>query len=495
MRGVHTVEEVRAAEAAALTDSSGADLMLRAAAGLAVTCAELLTGHAGGVYGRKVVLLVGVGNNGGDALYCGARLADRGAQVSIVPVGAAMHLAGAEEATRRGARVVEVSDAGPQIAAADLVVDGMLGIGGKGDLREPARALAGLATDSDALVVAVDLPSGVDADTGTADDTAVWADVTVTFGLMKAGLLLQPGAMHAGLVELVDIGLVAHAVVPSISCLDNDDVAGMLPHPAPLDHKYRLGVAGMVAGSSAYPGAAVLAVGGASNTKPGLVRYVGEAAEHVVAAWPSAIVSRGSVRDAGRVQAWGVGPGLGLSDDAVRAVTEVLAEPVPVVVDADGLTLVARDVDLVRQRSPETVLTPHATEFARIAPDLDPGRDAVTAARTLAARLGCTVLLKGATTVVAAADGQVRLNLTGTPWLATGGTGDVLTGVVTALLSSGLGGFDAASVGAYLHGVAGRIAADGAATTADAVARALPDALRVVQRPQPADPCRGGCPR
>ena len=485
MRGVHSVDEVRAAEVTALA-SAGADLMLRAATGLAATCAELLAGHAGGVYGRRVVLLVGSGNNGGDALFCGAQLADRGARVSVVPVADSMHAAGAAEAVRRGARVVDVAGAESELVAADLVVDGILGIGGRGDLREPARALAALATDSDALVVAVDLPSGVDADTGAADDSAVWADVTVTFGLMKPGLLLQPGAMHAGLVELVDIGLVEHAVVPSMSCLDNDDVAGLLPHPGPLDHKYSLGVAGLVAGSPAYAGAAVLAVGGAVSATPGLVRYVGAAAADVVTAWPSAIVSRGSIHDAGRVQAWGIGPGLGLDDVARQALDEVLREPLPAVVDADALTLLAGDLDLVRHRSAETVLTPHATEFARIAPDLDPTSSAggvVTAARTLAARLGCTVLLKGATTVVAAPDGQVRFNLTGTPWLATGGTGDVLTGVVTALLASGLGGFDAASAGAYLHGIAGRIASDGAPTTADAVARALPAAVRAVQHP------------
>ncbi len=153
--------------------------------------------------------------------------------------------------------------------------DGILGIGGKGGLREPAASLAELATSSDAIVVAVDLPSGVDADTGAANDDAIWADVTVTFGLMKPGLLLAPGSIHAGLLELVDIGLGEDAVVPSITCLDASDVAGILPRPGPLDHKYSQGVTGVVAGSDRYPGAAVLAVSGALHAKAGLTRYVG----------------------------------------------------------------------------------------------------------------------------------------------------------------------------------------------------------------------------
>ncbi len=483
MQGVHTVEEVRSAEEAALARTEIGELMMRAATGLARTCAELLSLHRGGVYGASVVLLVGTGNNGGDALFAGAALARRGARVEAVPTGAVMHEAGVRALLRAGGRVLPVEDAAAAIDCADLVIDGILGIGGKGALREPAATLAEAATASDAVVVAVDLPSGVDADTGVAADGAVWADVTVTFELMKPGLLLPPGAMHAGMLELVDIGIGADAVVPSIGCLQAADVAALLPHPAPVDHKYSLGVVGIAAGSERYPGAAVLAVGGALQTKPGLVRYLGAAAADVVRAWPPAIASNGSIAEAGRVQAWGVGPGLGLEGDALNRLTEVLQEPVPVVVDADGLTLLASHPDLLRERAAPTVLTPHAREFARLAPDLAVEDDPISAVRTLAARMRCTVLLKGSTTVVAHEDGQVRLNLTGTPWLATGGTGDVLTGVIAALLSGGVAPLEAASTGAFVHGLAGRLAADGAPTTSSAVVAALPDALRAVTRP------------
>ena len=227
----------------------------------------------------------------------------------------------------------------------------------------------------------------------------------------------------------------------------------------------------------------MLAVGGALLTKGGLVRYVGAAAPSVVSEWPSAVVSTGLLEDAGRVQAWGVGPGMGVDDSARHRLAEVLGQDVPVVVDADGLRMVADSPELVRGRRAPTVLTPHANEFARLAPDGHADHDALMSVRTLAARLGCTVLLKGATTVVADEDGQVRLNQTGTPRLATGGTGDVLTGVVAALLAAGLSGLDAASAGAFVHGLAGRLAAEGAPTTADAVARAIPDALAAVTRP------------
>jgi hydroxyethylthiazole kinase-like uncharacterized protein yjeF len=211
-----------------------------------------------------------------------------------------------------------------------------------------------------------------------------------------------------------------------------------------------------------------------------MVRYVGQAADLVVEAFPSAIVSSGSIADAGRVQAWGVGPGLGVGDDVQQVVVDVLATDLPVVADADALTFLATQPQLLRSRSAPTVVTPHAGEFARLAPDLDLAADPTGAAIELASRLGCTVLVKGSTTIIATTDGQVRLNLTGTPWLATGGTGDVLTGVIAALLSGGASALDAASAGAFLHGIAGRLASDGAPTTSATVGTALADAIRAV---------------
>ncbi|MFZ0325030.1 MAG: NAD(P)H-hydrate dehydratase [Actinomycetes bacterium] len=482
MRPAHEVAAVRAAEAAMMRTVDAAVLMDRAAVGLARSCATLLAG-VGGVYGARVALLVGSGNNGGDALVAGAALALRGAQVCALPVSDRVHERGARALIRAGGRVVR--DDGEQdavLGCADLVVDGVLGIGGRGGLRGRAAELAARANDSSALVVAVDLPSGVDADTGAAADESVWADLTVTFGTVKPGLLVTPAALQVGLLECVDIGLSPWLPDASVFELDADDVARLWPTPGPEDDKYSQGVVGIAAGSAQFPGAAVLAVAGATRARSGLVRYAGPVAAEVVRSAAQTVVVEGLPSSAGRVQAWVVGPGLGLDGDAGVRLDDTLAQPVPVVVDADGLTLLAerlaQDVDLLRRRAAATVLTPHAGELVRLAADLDPDGDRLAAARTLASRTGATVLLKGFTTVVADPEGRVLVNPTGTPWLAEGGTGDVLSGVIGALLASGLDAPVAAAAAAFVHGLAARIVADGASTTPQDIAKALPDAVR-----------------
>ncbi|MET7696050.1 NAD(P)H-hydrate dehydratase [Streptomyces sp. NPDC005485] len=477
MRTAYSVETVRAAERELMARLPEGALMQRAAAGLAAACADLL----GRVYGSRVVLLVGSGDNGGDALYAGARLARRGAGVSAVLLAPERtHGEGLTALRRAGGRVVKPGAAEALMQRADLVVDGIVGIGGKGGLRPEAAPLAELAADARAAVVAVDLPSGVEADTGEVRGAALPADLTVTFGTHKPGLLIDPAREYAGAVRLVDIGLrSALSAEPDLEALQHADVAELLPEPGAASDKYRRGVVGVVAGSARYPGAAVLAVAGALHGGAGAVRYVGSAAEAVIARFPETLVSDGSPAKAGRVQAWVVGPGLG---DGTGA-DEVLASDVPVLVDADGLR--GLDADAVRARRAPTLLTPHAGEAAAL---LGVPRERVEAARLdsvreLAARYGATVLLKGSTTLVADADrGPVRVNPTGTPWLATAGSGDVLSGLAGALLAAGLDARDAGSVAAYLHGLAGRYAADGAPLTASGIAGALPDAWRDVQR-------------
>ncbi|NGO76907.1 NAD(P)H-hydrate dehydratase, partial [Streptomyces sp. YC504] len=453
MRTAHNVETVRAAERALMAQLPEGALMQRAAAGLAAACADLL----GRVYGSRVVLLVGSGDNGGDALYAGARLARRGAGVTAVLLAPERTHAGGLAAVRAaGARVVAAGDAGPVIARADLVMDGIVGIGGKGGLRPDAAQLASLVRESGAVVVAVDLPSGVGADTGEVAGDAVRADVTVTFGAYKPGLLIDPARSYAGAVRLVDIGLSlpsgpSASSGPELEALQYEDVAGLLPSPTASSDKYRRGVVGIAAGSATYPGAAVLAVAGALRGGAGAVRYVGPAADAVLARFPETLVHAGPPSAAGRVQAWVVGPGIG--DDAAR-VADVLAQDVPVLVDADGLRLA--DPAVLRARTALTVLTPHAGEAAAL---LGVSRESVETARLssvrrLASEFSATVLLKGSTTLVApAGGGPVRVNPTGTAWLATAGSGDVLSGLSGALLSAGLSGVDAASVGAYLHGL------------------------------------------
>ncbi|WP_369189774.1 NAD(P)H-hydrate dehydratase [Streptomyces sp. R08] len=476
MRTAYSVETVRTAEQALMARLPEGTLMQRAAAGLAVACAQLL----GRVYGSRVVLLVGSGDNGGDALYAGARLARRGAAVVAVLLAPdRTHPGGFAALLRAGGRTVAAVDAEDTVLRADLVLDGIVGIGGKGGLRPDAARLATLAGDSGALVVAVDLPSGVEADSGEVRGAAVRADVTVTFGAHKPGLLIDPAREYAGSVRLVDIGLDAELPAePDLEALQHADVARLLPVPSAESDKYRRGVVGIAAGSGRYPGAAVLAVAGALRGGAGAVRYVGPAADAVIARFPEVLVSDGGPLKAGRVQAWVVGPGAG--DDAATVADVVTAE-VPVLIDADGLRLA--DADAVRARRAPTLMTPHAGEAAAL---LGVDRGVVEGARLesvreLAGRYGATVLLKGSTTLVAdSGGGAVRVNSTGTGWLATAGSGDVLSGLAGSLLASGLSAFDAGSVGAYLHGLAGRLAAEGAPVGAHDVAEGVRGAWRDV---------------
>jgi hydroxyethylthiazole kinase-like uncharacterized protein yjeF len=382
------------------------------------------------------------------------------------------------------------AEAEAEIAAADLVVDGLVGIGGRGGLREPHARLAALASAASAPVVAVDLPSGVDADTGAVPGPAVRADVTVTFGTHKPGLFVDPGATHAGVVEAVDIGIADDLPAPRLVVPRADDVAALLPRPDAESDKYRRGVLGMAVGSQRYPGAAVLAVGGALRGGAGLVRYAGhrDAVTEVLHRWPEVVASQLDPVDpvAGlpvRVNAWVIGPGRGLHPVAAMELEAVLDTTLPVLVDADGITLLSRNPDLVRARTAPTLLTPHAGELARLLPGAD--RAAIEARRLefatrAAEEYGCTVLLKGSTTIVAEPGHPAVANPTGTPLLATAGSGDVLSGLAGALLAGGLAARDAALCAAYLHGLAARLAHDGAPISASDLVTALPAAFRAV---------------
>ncbi|MEU3956570.1 NAD(P)H-hydrate dehydratase [Streptomyces achromogenes] len=476
MRTAYSVETVRAAERALMARLPEGALMQRAAAGLAAACAGLL----GRVSGSRVVLLVGSGDNGGDALYAGARLARRGAGVTAVLLAPERtHAAGLAALRRAGGRTVTADRGEEAIARARLVVDGIVGIGGKGGLRPDAARLAEAVARSGAAVVAVDLPSGVDADTGEVRGAALRADLTVTFGAYKPGLLVDPAREYAGVVRFVGIGIEPPTADAVLQALQHADVARLLPTPQAESDKYRRGVVGIAAGSARYPGAAVLAVSGALRGGAGAVRYVGPAGDAVLARFPETLVSDAGPAKAGRVQAWVTGPGAG--DDAATVI-EVLAADVPVLLDADGLRLADRDT--VRGRTAPTLMTPHAGEAAAL---LGVRREEVEAARLgavreLAARYRATVLLKGSTTLVAGpGGGPVRVNPTGTPWLATAGSGDVLSGLAGSLLAAGLDPLDAGSAAAYLHGLAGRFAAQGAPVGAHDVAARIPEAWRNVR--------------
>ncbi|HEX6148684.1 bifunctional ADP-dependent NAD(P)H-hydrate dehydratase/NAD(P)H-hydrate epimerase [Nocardioides sp.] len=452
MRRAHTVEQVRAAEAALMATLPEGALMQQAATGLAHAVIDFL----GGAYGRRVVLLVGPGNNGGDALYAGAALARRGAWVEAWLLSERVHEGGLAALRRAGGRVGEPRED----TRADAAVDGIVGIGGRPGLRPDA--VAALDRLDGVPIVAVDTPSGVDVDTGEVAGPHVRATLTVTFGTDKVAHLVDPAASACGVTHLVDLGLTLPE--PAVEALQPTDVRRLLPRPASDSHKYTRGVVGVRAGSATYPGAAELCVAGAASGLAGMVRYVGAAADQVRTIRPEVVGE-------GRVQAWVVGSGT--DAEAQDHLAAALGDEVPVVIDADALKHVPAPLPL------PAVLTPHAGELAAMT---DVERTDIEArplahARAAAERYGAVVLLKGRHTLVASSEG-VRVTTTGVPWLATAGAGDVLAGLIGSLMAAGLTPYDAASVGSWLHGAAATLASRGGPIGAGDVARALPETVR-----------------
>ncbi len=450
MRHYYSADAIRDAEAPLLASLPDGALMKRAAFGLATEIVRVLTQRTGGVAGRRVCAVVGSGDNGGDALWAATFLRRRGAVADAVLLNPdRTHRQGLAAFTKAGGRIVQTVTSISR--ATDLVIDGVVGISGSGPLR-PAAAEVFAAVDAAGIpVVAVDIPSGVDVATGAVTGPAVHAALTVTFGGLKPAHALG----DCGRVRLVDIGL----DLPETDVLgfEAGDVAARWPVPGSRDDKYTQGVTGVLAGSSTYPGAAVLCTGAAVATHSGMVRYAGGAHGEVLARWPEVIASP-TPASAGRVQAWVVGPGLGTDDKGAAALWFALDTDLPVIVDADALTILSAHPELVVDRAAPTVLTPHAGEFARLA-GAPPGDDRVGACRKLADAFGATVLLKGNVTVIADPGGPIYLNPAGQSWAATAGSGDVLSGMIGALLASGLPAVEAAAAAAFVHAHAAALSA------------------------------------
>src|ERR1700736_6017621 len=439
MRHYYTADAIREAEAPLLASLPEGGLMRRAAFGLATAIVRELVLLTGGISGRRVCAGVGSGDNGGDALWAATFLRRRGvAAAAVILSPERTHKAALAAFTRAGGRFV-----GSVPAATDLVIDGVVGISGSGPLRPNAAEVFAAVEQAGIPVVAVDIPSGVDVQTGAADGPHVHATLTVTFGGLKPVHALG----DCGRVELVDIGL----DLPPTDMLGFDaaDVAARWPVPGRTDDKYTQGVTGILAGSATYPGAAVLCTGAAVAATSGMVRYTGSAAQQVLSHWPEVIASP-SFESAGRVQAWAVGPGLGTDDAGAAALWSALDTDLPVIVDADALTILAAHPKLLTNRNAPTVLTPHAGEFARLA-GAPPGDDRVGATRGLAEKFGATVLLQGNLTLVAAPGAPVSLTPAGASWAATAGSGDVLSGMIGALLAAGLPAGEAAAMAAFVH--------------------------------------------
>ncbi len=490
----HSVAAVRAAEAAAMAQLPDGELMARAAQGLA----QVVAARLDDTEEATVVGLVGAGDNGGDTLYAMGLLSEAGFPCALVLVPAAgrdgVHAGGLEAAETAGVMVhVAAEDAAAAaavVAEADLVLDGIVGIGGRPGLRPEAAALVD-AIDDDAWVIAVDVASGLDPDGEVDDHDAVWADETVTFATPKPAHLMPAGEAASGRLTVIDIGTDVSGVPAAVERLTWDDVALLWPVPTSGDDKYSRGVLGVVAGGEAYSGAAVLSVTAAVEAGVGMVRYVGTPTPTglVRAAVPEAVIGDG------RVQAWLIGPGLdseatGEEAEAQLAVARAaLASDLPVVIDAGGLDLIEG------RRDAPTVVTPHAGELGRLLGRMvrpegtlpeglritaaDVKADPLRSARDLAGLIGGTVLLKGSTTlVVSHGDLPVRSQADAPPWLATAGAGDVLSGVIGSLLAAGLAPHDAAALGALVHGVAADRVSGGGPLRALAVAHGIRPTVR-----------------
>lgn len=506
MNGVYSVAQVRQAEDALMATLPDGALMARASSGLADVCASLLDDAGPGVRKARVAILVGSGNNGGDALYAGALLADRGARVSAIALSDRMHDGGSAALVQAGGRLLDAGDtlsASETLVDADLVLDGIVGIGGAGALRPLAAELVHAAMEGGALIVAVDIPSGVDADTGAvADpDAVVDADVTVTFGCLKPGLLIAPGRERSGAVMLVDIGLDATLATPTVRVLDDDDIADAVPEPAADDYKYSRGVVGIAAGSSAYRGAALMATAGARLGGVGMVHFLDRSdgvATMVIDHFWDVVTSSDAPASASRVTGWAVGPGLGEGPACTATVESVLAVPTPVVVDAAGLRALANPAAhaaLARRHAAgrPTVLTPHEGEFAGLGYTCGSGAtaDRLGAAVRAARELHAVIVLKGPGTVVASPIGTAYVDTRGGPELGTAGSGDVLSGLIASMLaahaaSGPVDDEDAARIaaaGVAIHGAAGVLAGSGGRpVTSMDVIDSLPDAIAAFRR-------------
>ncbi len=444
------------------------NLMENAGAAVADRAAELLPPQG------RVTVVLGRGNNGGDGYVAARLLAGRGYRVSVFALGPPQSDDAIAVARRWTGGVADAAAlCGSGAIDADLIIDAMFGAGLHRPLDEAVTAVVGAINSSGLPVLAVDLPSGIDGDTGAVMGAAIEARETVTFFRRKVGHMLMPGRWHAGRLHIADIGIPS-AVLSELGRLASANEPALwhsaLPSLRPDAHKYQRGHAVVVSGGLVTSSAARLASRGALRVGAGLVTLVGprDALEVNAASSLSVMVRAFSglrqfktLLSDRRITAIVAGPGLGIGSQANTQVRSALATAAPVVLDADALTGFAkRPAALfasISQRKAPVVLTPHDGEFVRLFSDLSP-KDTVNSklekTRLAASKSSAVIVLKGADTVVAAPDGRAAISANAPPWLATAGAGDVLAGMIGGLLAQGMPAFEAAASGVWLHGEA-----------------------------------------
>ncbi len=512
-----TAEEMRRADRRVTERYGVPSLLLMENAGRGA--ADALERALGPVRGRRVAVVCGKGNNGGDGFVVARHLLGRGARISAWLVGRVADVRGdarvnLDALQRAGEAVAEVPEAAgrgfermsAELRGADIVVDALLGTGVRGPATGPVAAAIeaiNAAGAADRPVCALDLPSGLPSDGEVPPGPVVRAVLTVTFGLPKVGLVLPAGVLHAGRLEIADLGVPRAWLAEGIptGLLEAADARVALPHRPRDAHKGRYGHLLVVAGSVGKTGAAVLACLGALRSGTGLVTCATPGSQQpVVAAQLSEAMTEPLPETAARtisakavervvellvrMDALALGPGIGLDPETQAAVRTLVREAGrPVVVDADALTALAGHVGLCRDAPAPRLLTPHPGEAARLLGSsiADVQADRIASARRLAAESGAVVALKGARTVVAAPGGEAAVNPTGNPGMATGGAGDVLTGIAGGLVAQGVAPVATLRAAVYLHGLAGDLAAEArgeAGLVAGDVAESLPAAIR-----------------
>jgi len=480
----------------------------------------------GVVEGRRILVLVGPGNNGGDGLVAARHLAEWGADVAVYMLAARTGDKNLDLLSQAGVPVFVAADDTDFVSlrealdGAELVIDALLGIGRsrpiEGTLAGVLRHLhATRGRSMPAKIIAVDVPTGVDADSGRVDPLAVTADMTVTFGLAKVGLYTLPGSEHAGQVQVVDIGLPQDAVaaVP-LDLINSAWVKERLPKRPKSSNKGTFGRVLVVAGSANYPGAARLAAEACYRAGAGLVTIACPSSVQALiapaipeATWlpldddAGALSGRatGQIIDAlASYDVLLIGPGVsqrrGVRDAVARVLAAVPASVRSCVIDADALNALAQTPEWQHRLATRAILTPHPGEMARMfgATVAEVQDDRLNVAMNAAATWGQVVVLKGAHTVIAASDGRAAISPHANPLLATAGTGDVLAGAIAGLLAQGMAPFEAAACGVYLHGLAAEEVGEelgDRGMLASELLPSLPRAMRTVLRGKPS---RGG---
>ena len=443
-----------------------------------------------GLAGFRVGIICGKGNNGGDGLALARRLRIRGVAVRLAILAPFSALAGEAKVNLSILRKTDVEivpNASLQslsdiISWSDVVVDALLGVGLSSPLKGQFVQTVNMMNSSGKPVVAIDIPTGINADTGEVMGAAVKADLTVTMALLKRGLVLLPGADYSGTIRVADIGIPAEVVDKeqvSMTLMNRAFTWGMMGPRKPGAHKGDFGHLMIIAGSPGKAGAAIMSARSALRTGAGLVSVA--APNGLIPIIQSQIAEAMSVPSAESIEgtlgisseeellkasagmtACALGPGLSAHRETSQVVRNLIQRlAIPLVLDADGLNALVGSLDLLRRIKVPIIMTPHPGEMGRLVgmSSADVQKDRIGIASGFSTRYKVILVLKGAGTIVSSPDGQVFINSTGNPGMATGGTGDALTGMIGGFLAQGYPAVQAACLGVYLHGLAGDLAA------------------------------------